>query len=110
MGRLAQLKRLYLMGANVTDKGLPHLASLKNLENEVISMVADMLSGDEQTVGTMTTGGTESICSDFAELPHPHFWSRPPATAKVGTPFSYQAGVIRSNVTEPSRNAPAATS
>jgi len=40
--------------------------------------------------------GTESICSDFAEMPHPHFWSKPPATAKVGAPFSYQPGVISS--------------
>ncbi len=47
-------------------------------------------------VVAVDAGGTQGICSDFAELPHPHFWSRPPATAKVGTPFSYQAGVIRS--------------
>ena len=39
---------------------------------------------------------TESICSDFVELPHPYFWSRPPVTATVGAAFSYRPGVIRS--------------
>lgn len=40
--------------------------------------------------------GTESICSDFVEMPHPHIWSRPPSRAKVGAAFSYQPGVISS--------------
>ncbi|MFZ2641309.1 MAG: Ig domain-containing protein [Verrucomicrobiia bacterium] len=40
--------------------------------------------------------GTESICSDCAEMPHPHFWSKPPARGKVGVPFSYNPGIIRS--------------
>ncbi len=39
---------------------------------------------------------TESICSDYAELPHPHFWSRPPATTKAGEPFAYEPGLITS--------------
>ena len=40
--------------------------------------------------------GTESICSDFAEMPHPHFYNQPPATAKIGAPLAHQPGVIRS--------------
>ncbi len=40
--------------------------------------------------------GTESICSDYAELPHPYFWTRPPAQARDGERFSYRPGVITS--------------
>jgi glutamate/tyrosine decarboxylase-like PLP-dependent enzyme len=35
--------------------------SLRKMETEVVSMVASLLGGDEQTVGNLTTGGTESI-------------------------------------------------
>lgn len=35
--------------------------SLHKMEQEVVHMTADMLCGDEHTVGVMTTGGTESI-------------------------------------------------
>lgn len=35
--------------------------SLQRMEKEVVAMTADMLHGDEHTVGTMTSGGTESI-------------------------------------------------
>ena len=34
--------------------------SLKRFEHEVIKMAADLLNGDENVVGTMTSGGTES--------------------------------------------------
>jgi len=34
--------------------------SLKRFEHEVVKMAADLLSGDENVVGTMTSGGTES--------------------------------------------------
>ncbi len=46
-----------------SENGLSPLAfpSLKTFENEVIAMTASMLGGDENTAGTMTTGGTESI-------------------------------------------------
>ncbi|MBD3352744.1 MAG: aminotransferase class V-fold PLP-dependent enzyme [Candidatus Lokiarchaeota archaeon] len=35
--------------------------TLKQCEGEVISMTADMLGGDDDVVGSMTSGGTESI-------------------------------------------------
>lgn len=35
--------------------------SLKTFENEVIAMTKKMLGGDENVLGTMTSGGTESI-------------------------------------------------
>lgn len=34
---------------------------LRRFENEVISMTADMLNGDDDVVGSLTSGGTESI-------------------------------------------------
>ncbi|MBT3175464.1 MAG: aspartate aminotransferase family protein [Desulfobacula sp.] len=34
--------------------------SLKRFEHEVVKMTADLLNGDENVVGTMTSGGTES--------------------------------------------------
>ncbi len=46
-----------------SENGLSPLAfpSLKKFENEVISMTGDMLGGDENVTGSMTSGGTESI-------------------------------------------------
>jgi len=35
--------------------------SLRQFENEVVGMLADWLGGDEDTVGNVTSGGTESI-------------------------------------------------
>ena len=35
--------------------------SLKNFENEVVSMIGNLLKGGEDVVGNMTSGGTESI-------------------------------------------------
>ena len=47
-------------------------------------------------VVAVDANGTEGICSSFVEMPHPHVWSKPPAQAEVGSPFSYQPGVISS--------------
>ena len=35
--------------------------SLRNMENDIISMSADLLGGNKKVVGSLTTGGTESI-------------------------------------------------
>jgi len=35
--------------------------SLRNMENEVVSMLADLLHGDRKVTGSVTSGGTESI-------------------------------------------------
>ncbi|MFT4969307.1 MAG: sphinganine-1-phosphate aldolase [Chitinophagales bacterium] len=43
---------------NLVDPTL--FPSLRDMENEVVSMCADLLQGDENTVGTLTSGGTES--------------------------------------------------
>lgn len=57
-------------------------------------------------VVAVDAAGTQSICSDFVELPHPHFWSRPTVTGRVVAPFSYRPGVIRSLGDAQHRNAP----
>ena len=46
-----------------SENGLNPMAfpSLKQFEAEVVSMTANLLGGDEPTVGNMTSGGTESI-------------------------------------------------
>lgn len=46
-----------------SENGLNPMAfkSLKKMEADVVRMTADMLHGDDQAVGTMTSGGTESI-------------------------------------------------
>ncbi|MBK9012701.1 MAG: aspartate aminotransferase family protein [Saprospiraceae bacterium] len=51
--------------------------SLFRMEKEVVSMAANLLHGDENTVGTMTSGGTESIllamyaCREWARKHRP---------------------------------------
>lgn len=40
--------------------------------------------------------GVESICSDFAEAPHPSFFSKPPTAVKVGEVYEYAPGVVSS--------------
>jgi hypothetical protein len=47
-------------------------------------------------VVAVDANGTESICSDFVEMPHPHFWSNPPAMAKAREPFAYEPRLITS--------------
>ena len=57
-------------------------------------------------VVAVDAAGTESICSDFAEMPHPYFWSKPPSTAEPGVSFSYRPGVIHSLGDAQHRDAP----
>lgn len=47
----------------LTENGIDGTAfsSLRKMENEVIHFCREILRGDEKVVGTMTTGGTESI-------------------------------------------------
>jgi glutamate/tyrosine decarboxylase-like PLP-dependent enzyme len=55
------LKEAYTMF--FCENGLNPMAfpSLKRFEAEVVAMAADLLGGDDETVGNMTSGGTESI-------------------------------------------------
>ncbi len=50
-------------GKFILENGLSPMAfpSLLKMETEVVSMVAGILGGDENVVGSMTSGGTESI-------------------------------------------------
>ena len=47
--------------------------SLLKMENEVISMVLSLMEGDDQTVGCLTAGGTESI---FMAIKAARDWAR----------------------------------
>lgn len=55
------LKKAYTMyfSENALNPGA--FPSLKQMEAETVAMTASLLGGDEQTVGNMTSGGTESI-------------------------------------------------
>ncbi|MEW5718094.1 MAG: aspartate aminotransferase family protein [Chloroflexota bacterium] len=55
------LKRAYTLF--FSENGLNPMAfpSLKKFEAEVIAMTASLLGGDDETVGNLTSGGTESI-------------------------------------------------
>jgi len=72
------LKDAYTMF--MSENGLNPMAfpSLKQFENEVVAMTADMLGGDSDVAGTMTSGGTESIllvvrtARDWARAEKPH--------------------------------------
>ena len=52
--------------------------SLLRLENEIVTMVAHLLEGDEKVVGNFTSGGTESLilavktARDYARATKPH--------------------------------------
>jgi sphinganine-1-phosphate aldolase len=64
----------------MVENGLSPFAfpSLLKMETEVVSMMANLLSGDENTVGNMTSGGSESImlivkaARDHARAKTPH--------------------------------------
>ena len=62
------------------ENGLNPMAfqSLRKFETEVVSMTSDLLHGDEKVVGSLTSGGSESILMavkayrDFARKMKPH--------------------------------------
>jgi len=56
IGKMAYMEYLTENGIDATA-----FSSLKMMENEVIHFCKDILRGDEKVVGTLTTGGTESI-------------------------------------------------
>ncbi len=56
IGKLAYMEYLTENGIDATA-----FSSLQKMENEVIHFCREILRGDEQVVGTLTTGGTESI-------------------------------------------------
>jgi sphinganine-1-phosphate aldolase len=56
---VARQAYLAFMSKNALDP--TYYPSVLNLENQIVSMAASHLGGDEQTVGAFTSGGTESI-------------------------------------------------
>lgn len=59
----------------MAENGLSPIAfpSLKQMENEVVAMTANMLHGGDTAAGSMTSGGTESI---FMAMKTAREWSR----------------------------------
>jgi len=55
------LKEAYTMFFSENGLNPSAFPSLKKFEVEVVAMSASLLGGDEETVGNMTSGGTESI-------------------------------------------------
>ena len=55
---LKEAYNLYFSENGLNPTAFP---SLKKFETEVVSMVASLLHGDDDVVGNMTTGGTESL-------------------------------------------------
>ena len=82
--------------------------SLRRLENEVVAMTASLLGGDEETAGSMTGGGTESIlmavktARDWARVERPEVtapemilpWTGHPAFHKAGHYFGVKPIVV----------------
>ncbi|MFN8671758.1 MAG: tyrosine decarboxylase MfnA [Candidatus Sericytochromatia bacterium] len=56
--------------------------SLKKFENEVVAMTANLLGGDENVTGTMTSGGTESILM-AVKTAREHYLSKHPKSKKM---------------------------
>jgi glutamate/tyrosine decarboxylase-like PLP-dependent enzyme len=55
------LKKVYGLYFSENGAGPSMFPSLRRMEAEVVSMVANLLGGDSDSAGTMTSGGTESI-------------------------------------------------
>lgn len=58
---MALVKKAYQTFMVENALGPTAFPSLRRFETEVVAMAADLLGGDDQVVGTMTSGGTESI-------------------------------------------------
>jgi glutamate/tyrosine decarboxylase-like PLP-dependent enzyme len=55
------LEQAYMNFAHLNRLNPTSFPSLRKFENEIVSMCANLLHGDENVVGTVTSGGTESI-------------------------------------------------
>ncbi len=55
------LKEAYLMFFSENGLNPTAFPSLRELETQVVAMVASLLNGDKEVVGNMTSGGTESL-------------------------------------------------
>ncbi len=71
------LKEAYLMFFSENGLNPTAFPSLKELETRVVAMTAALLGGDQDVVGTMTSGGTESLlmavktAREWARAHHP---------------------------------------
>ena len=58
---LSVVKKAYQLFFSENALNPSAFPSLRNMENDVVSMCANLFHGDEKVVGSLTTGGTESI-------------------------------------------------
>jgi putative Ig domain-containing protein len=74
------------------------LAATADTSMVVASPTADEAAANKvfYRVVAIDANGTESGCSDYGELPHPHVYTSPLLNAKVGRPYTYQAKSLRS--------------
>lgn len=83
----------------MAENGLSPMAfpSLKQMENEVVAMTADMLHGGDAAAGSMTSGGTESI---FMAMKTARQWARKHrpdvAKPKILAPVSAHPAFVKS--------------
>lgn len=72
------MKEAYMSFLSENALDITSFPSVMRLEREVVRMVAELLQGDEQVVGNMTSGGTESVllamktARDWARATKPH--------------------------------------
>jgi glutamate/tyrosine decarboxylase-like PLP-dependent enzyme len=83
----------------MAENGLSPMAfpSLRNMENEVVAMTANMLHGGDAAAGSMTSGGTESI---FMAMKTARQWARKHkpeiAKPKIVAPVTAHPAFIKS--------------
>ncbi|MFK7771119.1 MAG: aspartate aminotransferase family protein [Saprospiraceae bacterium] len=58
---LSVVKKAYQLFFSENALNPSAFPSLRNMENDVVSMCSGLFHGDEEVVGSLTTGGTESI-------------------------------------------------
>jgi len=83
-----------------SENGLNPMAfpSLKQFETEVVAMTASLLGGDDDTVGNMTAGGTESIlmavktARDWARAERPAITAPEMVLPQTAHPAFHKAG------------------
>ncbi|MEK7433503.1 MAG: aspartate aminotransferase family protein [Cyanobacteriota bacterium] len=76
------IKEAYTMFFSENGLNPNAFPSLRKFENEVVSMTASILGGDENVTGTMTSGGTESILM-AVKTAREHFIAKNPKAKKM---------------------------
>lgn len=117
--RIAKLAYMEFLSENGID--ITAFPSLQKLENDVIGMMRDLLRGDNDVCGSITTGGTESLllaiksARDYTNKENPEvilpstvhssffkacqYFKVKPVVVEVGEDFKADANAIRNAIT-----------